>query len=195
MSDEKQNRISSAADFKAALESQGDLYGQPEVVALPELSKRIGKPFEVTLRRPTLMLRMLKFGTLPQAEKPAAPKKPEDATFADEVILAEPLESEKRSDAAQAGQALDDIFLGMFVKPKVSRNPQGADEVSIAYLTILPQEDLYFLIGWAMGSVGSDGAGLDTFRSRTFAALGAGGGDLGLQAERPAQTPDQPLAN
>ena len=181
--------IATAADFLKLAES-AELYGAPERVVLPAATALAGREFAVILRRPTAMLWHLKFNSLPDGERPQPP--PEDAPA---VVLAEPYQAERNAEEGRLSKALDEVINGMFVKPRLVQNPQGPDEVSPVYLTVLPKDDLLFLIGWAKGVVASDGSGLDTFRSRFAGAARGDGGAVRLPAERAAGTDHGSLAD
>jgi hypothetical protein len=175
-----ENGVAKPEDFRRAAESRKAETQAAERVMLPE------SRHAVMLRRPTPMW-FLFHGHLPMslAARQSAPKHQGAAGGAAAIQTAEEL--------AEFSSWIVELLSEVFVRPRLSLNP-GAEEISPEWL---PEEDVNFIIRWAVGEVATDpdqiGAGHDLAEFRRTAAgappaPGAGGGDLPLSAQPVAAT-------
>lgn len=172
-----ENHIATAADFARLIKSS-DLYGEPERVVLLAASALQGSEFAVILRRPKPICWALKLGMLPNAEPPQ-----ESEPYVPAAEFEDPYQTEQKEQLSRVEKALDEIFMGMFVKPKLVRNPQGPDEVPLVYLTVLPKEDLKFLLAWSKGMASSDGTGYEAFFRKFGPDADAGNDGIEVRSE------------
>ena len=169
-----ENGVAKPEDFRRAAEQRKAETQAAERVMLPE------SRHAVMLRRPTPMW-FLFHGHLPMsvAARQSAPAGGA-AGGAAAIQTAEEL--------AEFSSWIVELLSEVFVRPRLSLNP-GAEEISPEWL---PEEDVNFIIRWAVGEVTTDpdqiGAGHDLAEFRRTAAgtppaPGAGGGDLPLSAQ------------
>jgi hypothetical protein len=168
-----ENHIATPKDFREAAEASA--FGPEERVVLPAS----GLP--VILRRPRARAFVLGRASLPQslAARLAAP---------DEPSAPDP------EKVAAAIAFWHWMFERIFVRPRLSLHPTPAE---IHPDWILP-EDQEFLLRWAVGEVGSDGADLAAFRpgaSRGPSDLRVDGETLRRDAEPAAGAEDGPLSD
>ncbi len=156
----RENHIANEEDFRRAAKAQA---GEERVV-LPKLGKA------VLLRRPSPMWFVFR-GRLPQslsANLFSASGQNVASTVEELNLLADWI-------AALLGEVM--------VQPRVSAEP-GPGEIPPELLDV---EDVNFIIRWAYGEVGPDPSrdDLAAFRGqRESAAVGPGGGNLAMPAER-----------
>jgi hypothetical protein len=168
------NGVAKPEDFRRAAESRKAETQAAERVVLP----KSGHP--VMLRRPTPMW-FLFHGHLPMslaARQSAAAGSVAAIQTAEELV--------------EFSKWIVELLGEVFVRPGLSLDP-GAEEISPEWL---PEEDVNFIIRWAVGEVTTDGTrgsashDLAEFRGTaagTAPAPGAGGGDLPLSAQPAAR--------
>lgn len=161
-----ENGIASSENFRKAAEARKADLQVPERVVLPKSGHA------VVLRRPTPMW-FLFHGRLPMS---LAAKRSDSGG----AQLAAPLQSAEQF--IEFANWIVDLLREVFVGPKLSLHP-GTGEISPDWLA---EEDLNFIMRWAVGEVTSEGSDLGKFRggaSGPAPAPGAVGGDLSLSSQ------------
>jgi hypothetical protein len=158
-----ENHLATAADFRRAAEAEA--FGEPERVALPK------RGLAVMIRRPRAAWFALQGVGLPAERVVRVEQRQKVEELKVQELKAQP-DSTRISSTVDSSTQLEDkvrfanfwaeTFKRMFVAPKLSLNP-GRDEIHPSWI---PDEDQEFLFGWALGVVGSDGTGLESFRGR-----------------------------
>jgi hypothetical protein len=152
--EQKLNGVASVADFRKLAEASA--WEEPERLTLPKCK------FVIVVRKPKPIAFAL-YGLGLPAEMM---RKPTPGTLPSNEDLI-------------GARKMWELMSGMFVQPRLAPHFEpGPDEISVM---MIPEDDQWFLIGWALGLVGSGGAGLELFRDKVLAEqrraeLGASGG-------------------
>ncbi len=167
------NHIAKPEDFRQAAEERKAEMQAPQRVVLPK------SDLAVILRRPT-PLWFLFHGSLPMSL--AAKQSRGEAGMSSSVAAT----LETAEEFIEFSKWMVDLLREVFVEPRLSLAP-GANEISPEWLD---EDDVNFIIRWAVGEVTTDGRDLAEFRGKRAAdspAPGAGSGDVSSVASGPAK--------
>jgi hypothetical protein len=140
-----ENHIARAEDIRKAAQARRAEVQAPERVVLPESG------YAVVLRRPTPMW-FLFHGYLPMSLAARQQAGAGDTEVRGTIQTAE--------EFVEFSKWIVDLLSEVFVGPKLSLNP-GDGEISPEWLT---EEDVNFIIRWAVGEVTAEGSGASGVR-------------------------------